>query len=79
MKTSKEMMTCPICQGTVLNHHKKLKFGDTDIREIIHQPLNQVIKTVGDLPELEKLKSIVGGDISLQKMSPYCLGKHKLH
>ncbi|MGZ4161913.1 MAG: excinuclease ABC subunit UvrA, partial [Neobacillus sp.] len=65
MKASKEMITCPICQGTVLNHHKKLKFGDTDIREIIHQPIDQVIKTVGKLPELEKLKSIVGGDIAL--------------
>ena len=59
LKTSKEMITCPICEGTVLNHHKKLKFGDTDIREIINQPLDQVLKTVGDLPVLEKLKSIV--------------------
>ena len=65
MKASKEMITCPICQGTVLNHHKQLKFGDTDIREIIHQPLDQVLKTVGKLPELEKLKSIVGGDMTL--------------
>ncbi|UOK58047.1 ATP-binding cassette domain-containing protein [Bacillus sp. OVS6] len=65
MKASKEMITCPICEGTVLNHHKPLKFGDTDIREIIHQPLDQVMKTVGKLPELVKLKSIVGGDMAL--------------
>jgi hypothetical protein len=39
MKASKEMITCPIFRGTVLNHHKKLKFGDTDIREIIQQLL----------------------------------------
>ncbi len=65
MKASKEMITCPVCQGTVLNHHKKLKFADTDIREIIHQPIDQVIKTVGKLPELEKLKVIVGGDMTL--------------
>ena len=56
MKASKEMITCPICEGTVLNHHKQLKFGDTDIREIIKQPLDQVLKTVGELPELVKLK-----------------------
>ncbi|WP_088041525.1 ATP-binding cassette domain-containing protein [Bacillus sp. EAC] len=65
MKTSKEMITCPVCHGTVLNHHKKLKFGETDIREVINQPIDQVIKAVGNLPELEKLKSIVGGDLSL--------------
>ncbi|WP_223594562.1 ATP-binding cassette domain-containing protein [Neobacillus bataviensis] len=65
MKASKEMITCPVCQGTVLNHHKKLRFGDMDIREIIQQPITQVIKTVGKLPELEKLKSIVGGDMVL--------------
>ena len=65
MKESKEMITCPACQGTVLNHKKKLTFGDTDIREIIEQPIDQVIKTVGKLPELEKLKAIVGGDIAL--------------
>ncbi|MBP1989818.1 ATP-binding cassette domain-containing protein [Paenibacillus eucommiae] len=65
MKASKEMITCPVCQGTVLNHHKRLKFGDTDIREIIQQPLDQVIKIVGKLPELERLKSIVGGDLTL--------------
>ncbi|ALC80205.1 MULTISPECIES: ATP-binding cassette domain-containing protein [Bacillus] len=65
MKASKEMINCPICQGTVLNHHKKLKFGDKDIREIIHQPLDQVLKTVGKLPELVKMKSIVGGDMAL--------------
>ncbi|WP_312470369.1 ATP-binding cassette domain-containing protein [Neobacillus sp.] len=65
IKASKEMITCPICQGTVLNHHKKLKFGDTDIRKIIQQPLDQVIKTVGKLPELEKLKAIVGCDMAL--------------
>ncbi|MCM3676842.1 ATP-binding cassette domain-containing protein [Peribacillus simplex] len=65
MKESKEMIACPVCQGTVLNHHKKLTFGDTDIREIIQQPIDQVIKIVGKLPEMEKLKAIVGGDITL--------------
>ncbi|QBP42582.1 ATP-binding cassette domain-containing protein [Paenisporosarcina antarctica] len=65
MKVSKEMITCPVCQGTVLNHHKKLKFSNTDIREIIHQSIDQVLKTVGELPELEKLKTIVGGDMTL--------------
>ncbi|MGE6514151.1 ATP-binding cassette domain-containing protein [Lysinibacillus sphaericus] len=65
IKASKEMITCPICQGTVLNHHKKLTFGDTDIRDIIQQPINQVMKTVGKLHILEKLKSIVGGDMTL--------------
>ncbi|CAH2717449.1 UvrABC system protein A [Neobacillus rhizosphaerae] len=65
IKASKEMIGCPICQGTVLNHHKKLTFGDTDIREIIQQPLDQVVKTVGKLPELEKLKAIVGSDMAL--------------
>ena len=65
MKESKEMISCQVCQGTVLNHHKKLLFGDTDIREIIQQPLDQVIKTVGNLQVLEKLKAIVGGDMTL--------------
>jgi transcription elongation factor Elf1 len=65
MKESKEMITCPVCQGTVLNHHKKLKFGGLDIREIIQMPLNKVIETVGELPELEKLKAIVGGAMAL--------------
>lgn len=65
MKASREMIACPVCQGTVLNHHKKLKFGGTDIREIIQQSIDQVIKTVGKLSELEKLKSIVGGDLAL--------------
>ena len=48
MKASKEMITCPICKGTVLNHHKPLKFGDIDIRELINQPIDQVLKIVGD-------------------------------
>ncbi|PAW28822.1 excinuclease ABC subunit A [Peribacillus simplex] len=65
MKETKEMIDCPVCQGTVLKHHKKLMFGDTDIREIIQQPIDQVIKIVGKLPELEKLKAIVGGDMAL--------------
>ncbi|PZX07500.1 ABC transporter family protein [Psychrobacillus insolitus] len=65
MKASKEMITCPICEGSILNHHKQLIFGDTEIREIIKQPLDQVLKTVGELPELVKLKSIVGGDMTL--------------
>jgi excinuclease UvrABC ATPase subunit len=65
MKESKEMITCPICQGTVLKHRKKLKFGESDIREIIQMPLDQVIETVGKLPELKKLKAIVGGDMVL--------------
>lgn len=65
MKESKEMITCPICEGSVLKHHKQLKFSDTDIREIIQQPLEVVLKTVGALPELVKLKSIVGGDMVL--------------
>lgn len=65
MKESKEMIACPVCQGTVLNHHKKLTFGGIDIRELIQQPIDQVIKTVGKLPELEKLKAVVGGDMAL--------------
>lgn len=65
MKESKEMITCPVCEGSVLNHHKQLKYGDIDIREIIKQPLEEVIITVGPLPILDKLKSIVGGDMVL--------------
>ncbi|MFJ7730706.1 ATP-binding cassette domain-containing protein [Lysinibacillus sp. NPDC097231] len=65
MKESKEKIACPICHGAVLNHHKKLTFGNTDIREIIHQSIDQVITTVGKLPQLEKLKAIVGGDMTL--------------
>jgi excinuclease UvrABC ATPase subunit len=65
MKESKEMITCPVCQGTVLNHHKKLNFGDSEIREIIQMPLNKVIETTAELPELEKIKSIVGGEMVL--------------
>lgn len=65
MKVSKEMIECPICEGTVLNHHKPLKFGDTDIREMINQPIDQVLKIAGDLPELVKLRAIVGGDMIL--------------
>lgn len=65
IKASKEMITCPICKGTVLNHHKLLKFGDTDIREIINQPIDQVSKLVGNFPALVKLKLIVGGDMAL--------------
>lgn len=65
MKASKEIISCPICEGSVLNHQNQLKFGDTDIREIISQPIDQALKTVGALPELIKLKSIVGGDMTL--------------
>ncbi|WP_066251432.1 ATP-binding cassette domain-containing protein [Neobacillus drentensis] len=65
MKASKEKITCPICHGTVLNHHKQLTFGGKDIREVINQPLDQVLQIVGDLPVLIKLKSIVGGDMTL--------------
>ncbi|WP_285767270.1 ATP-binding cassette domain-containing protein [Peribacillus sp. SI8-4] len=65
MKASKETITCPVCLGTVLNHHKKLTFAGTDIREIIQQPIDEVIKIAGNMPVLEKLKAIVGGDITL--------------
>ncbi|MCG7342643.1 ATP-binding cassette domain-containing protein [Sporosarcina sp. ACRSL] len=65
MKASKEMIECPICQGTVLNHQKPLLFGDKDIRELIKLPVDEVLKIVGDLPVLVKLKSIVGGDMML--------------
>ncbi|MEH7534395.1 excinuclease ABC subunit UvrA, partial [Bacillus toyonensis] len=65
IKESKEIMTCPICEGTVLNHHKPLRFGNADIREIINQPMDEVLNTVGDLPALVKLKSIIGGDMRL--------------
>lgn len=65
MKESKEMITCPVCEGTVLNHRKKLKFADKDIREIIQHPIDQVMEAVGKLPELEKLRAIVGGNVVL--------------
>ncbi|MCM3638084.1 ATP-binding cassette domain-containing protein [Sporosarcina luteola] len=65
MKASKEMITCPICEGTVLNHRKSLTFGVMDIREIIRHPIKEILKIVGELPVLIKLKSIVGGDMIL--------------
>ncbi|OBZ12720.1 ATP-binding cassette domain-containing protein [Bacillus sp. FJAT-26390] len=65
IKQSKVMITCPICQGTVLNHRKKLKFGDTDIREIIGQSVDQAMNNAGNLLVLEKMKAIVGGDMVL--------------
>lgn len=66
MKASREKIICPICEGSMLSHHKQLKFGETDIRELIQQPIDQVVQTVGPLPELLKLKSIVGGDMPLK-------------
>ncbi|WP_339249327.1 ATP-binding cassette domain-containing protein [Sporosarcina sp. FSL W8-0480] len=72
MKVSKEKITCPICEGTVLNHQKPLKFGNTDIRELINLSVDEVLEIVGDLPVLVKLKSVVRGetiltdDVSLQ-------------
>ncbi|KGL45274.1 excinuclease ABC subunit UvrA [Listeria sp. SHR_NRA_18] len=65
MKETRKMVTCPICEGSVLGHHKKLTFGETDIRELVQQPVDQVIATVGALPELVKVKEIVGGDMPL--------------
>ena len=65
MKASKEMITCPICDGTVLNHHKQLTFKGTDIREVIKLPIDEVLKVVGDLPVLANLRLIVGGDMVL--------------
>ncbi|MGE7632706.1 ATP-binding cassette domain-containing protein [Bacillus paramycoides] len=65
IKASKEMIICPICDGTALNHRKQLEFENVDIREIINQPLNKVLKLVGDLPALVKLKSIVGDEMVL--------------
>ncbi|MEX3715860.1 ATP-binding cassette domain-containing protein [Cytobacillus horneckiae] len=65
MKASKKMITCSICEGTVLNHRKPLKFGDADIREIINESIDQVLKIAGEIPVLLKLKSIVGGDMKL--------------
>ncbi|MDN4607883.1 ATP-binding cassette domain-containing protein [Sporosarcina highlanderae] len=65
MKASKDKITCPICEGTVLNHHKPLKFGDTDIRELIKKPVDEVMKIIGDLPKLVRLKSIIEGDMEL--------------
>ena len=67
MKASKVMINCPICEGTVLNHQKPLTFGKKDIREMIRMPINEVLKIVGDLPALTKLKSIVGGDMTLNE------------
>ncbi|WP_102275555.1 ATP-binding cassette domain-containing protein [Cytobacillus massiliigabonensis] len=65
MKASKEMILCPICEGAVLKHEKPLKFGDTDIREIINQPIDKVLEITGDITALVKLKAIVGGEMIL--------------
>lgn len=65
MKATKAMIVCPICHGSVLNHHKQLKFAGTDIRTLIDQPLDQVRKIVGNLPEIEMLRKIVGGEMVL--------------
>ncbi|KGR80375.1 ATP-binding cassette domain-containing protein [Ureibacillus manganicus] len=65
MKASKEMIECPICKGTVLNHRKPLYFNEIDIREVINKPIDEVLKVVGDVPALIKLKSVVGGDMVL--------------
>ncbi|MCM3033052.1 ATP-binding cassette domain-containing protein [Niallia sp. MER 6] len=65
MKQSKEMIPCPICNGTILNHEKKLLFSDIDIRELIQLPITKIINIVGSLPVLEKLKAIVGKDMPL--------------
>ncbi|PIB54383.1 excinuclease ABC subunit A, partial [Pseudomonas sp. 2995-1] len=65
MKTSKDMITCPICEGTVLNHNKPLKFGNKDIRELINLTIDQVLEILGEIPALVQLKSIVGGEMML--------------
>ncbi|MDW0115947.1 ATP-binding cassette domain-containing protein [Sporosarcina thermotolerans] len=67
MKVSKEKIRCPICEGTVLNHQKPLKYENTDIREMINLKVSEVLAIVGDLPVLVKLKSIVGGEMILTK------------
>jgi len=65
IKASKEKINCPICKGAVLKHHKKLRFADTDIRELIASPIDQILHATGHLPVLEKIKAIVGADMVL--------------
>ncbi|WP_139999001.1 ATP-binding cassette domain-containing protein [Paenibacillus paridis] len=65
IKQSKHKISCPICEGTVLKHHKKLTFGEKDIREIIQQPLGQAMNLVGKLQVLEKVEAIVGSEMVL--------------
>ena len=65
MKASKVMINCPICKATVLNHNKPLIYGETDIRELINQPIDRALNIVGEIPALVKLKLIVGSDMIL--------------
>lgn len=65
IKASKKKITCPICQGTILNHRKKLKFYGTDIRELIQLPVAEVMKKVEGVQVLDKIKAIVGEDMLL--------------
>ncbi len=65
IRDSREMTGCPICNGTVLKHHKKLLYGTTDIRELIHMSIKQVEVIVGELPILTRMKAILGPDAIL--------------
>ncbi len=65
IRDSRETIQCPICEGTVLKHHKALLYGTTDIRELIHMPIKEVEAIVGELPILARMKAILGPDAVL--------------
>lgn len=60
LNNSKYKIICPICEGTIFNHKKVLKIADTDIREILKNPMKQYSQQFEKVEIYNRLKNIIG-------------------
>ncbi|WP_086280836.1 ATP-binding cassette domain-containing protein [Campylobacter devanensis] len=63
---SKKTITCPICNGAILRHDKKLMIdGSVDIRDVINMQLKDILKFLPKNKIISELIEVVGGDAKL--------------
>lgn len=67
ISSSKEIITCPMCKGSILGHEEKLSIENKDIRDIVTESIAQNKMLLEKIPQMKEVISICGEDVVLNQ------------
>lgn len=67
IKNSTSLITCPVCNGTILSHSKKLLINGNDIRNIIGTPIKYNIMALSEIKPLKNIINLLGDEFCLNQ------------
>ena len=65
IKESRSEISCPICNGTLLNHNEIIAYSHTTLQSILNDSMKKNINILKEIPAISEIIELLGEDATL--------------